>query len=37
MGYEEGPLVFCNLRFFKPKETDGMLERLAANSVTKMR
>ncbi|MBI3304011.1 MAG: LLM class F420-dependent oxidoreductase [Deltaproteobacteria bacterium] len=29
LGYEEGPFAFRQIRFFKPGETDGALERLA--------
>lgn len=35
VGAEDGPFAFRSLRFFKPGEVDGLLERLAAKSIAR--
>lgn len=36
LGHQEGLLAFSNVHFFRPAETDGILERLGENSITKL-
>lgn len=36
LGHEAGSLAFRHVHFFEPDETDGILERLAENSVAKL-
>ncbi len=36
LGHEAGSLAFRHLHFFEPDENDGILERLAENSVANL-
>ena len=36
LGHTEGLLAFSSVHFFRPAETDGILEGLAENSITQL-